>query len=66
MRRLLLRALQHFIVRSGLVLVIVWIDVIPAHWMVLELVPHEQAPQVVMPLEDDAEEVKNLALLKVR
>ena len=57
-------AFQHFIVRRRLVFVIVGLDVILAHGVVLELVPHQNAAQVGMAVEDDAVEIEDLALLK--
>ena len=51
--------------RRRLVLVVVGIDVIAAHGMVGELVPHQDAAQVGVAVEDDAEEVEDLALLEL-
>ena len=41
-------------------------DVVFAHGVVGELVPHEDAAQIGMAVEDDAVEVEGLALLKLR
>ena len=67
-RRLLmaLGLLGHLIVRRWLVLVIVRLHVILAHRMILEPVPHQDASQVRMPVEDDPVEVVNLAFLEFR
>ena len=56
--------LQHFVVRRGFVFVIVRLDVILAHGMGRELVPHQDAAQVGMTIEYDAVEIENLALLE--
>ena len=66
MATVLLCALQHFVVGGGLVFVVVGIDVVPAHGMVLEFVPHQQAAQVGVAVEEDPEEVEDLALLELR
>ena len=58
-------AFQDFVVRGRLVLVVVGLDVVPAHGMVNEAVPHQDAAQVGMAVEDDAEEVEDLALLEL-
>ena len=60
-----LRAVQHVAVRRGLPLVVVGLDVVLAHRMILELVPHQDAAQVGVALEDDAVEVEHLALLEL-
>src|ERR1051325_7378310 len=69
-RRLLgatrLRLFQHVVVRRWLVFVIVRLDVILAHREILETIPHEDAPQVGMAVEDDAVKVECLTLLKFR
>ena len=59
------RLFQHGVVRRGLVFVIVRRDVVLAHRMVGELVPHQDPAQVGMPGEDDAEKIKDLALLEL-
>ena len=51
--------------RGRLVLVVVGIDVVAAHGVVDELVPHEDAAEVGMAVEDDAEEIEDLALLEL-
>ena len=64
-RRVMLPGLgQHVAVGRGLPLVVVRLDVVLAHRVVLELVPHQDAPQVGMPVEDDAEKVENLPFLE--
>jgi hypothetical protein len=55
---------EDFVVGGGLVLVVVGIDVVAAHGVVDEVVPHEEAAEVGVPVEDDAEEVEDLALLE--
>ena len=52
--------------RGRFVFVIVRIDVVPAHGVVDEPVPHQDAAQVGVAVEDDAEEVEDLALLEFR
>ncbi len=49
---------------GGLVLVVVGVDVVAAHGVVDELVPHEEAAEVGVAVEVDAVEVEDLALLK--
>src|ERR1035438_6382177 len=61
---MLVGSLQYVVVRGRLVFVIVRVHVIPAHRIVLEIVPHQQAPQIGMPVEDDSEEIENLPLLQ--
>ena len=51
--------------RGGLVLVVVGLDVVAAHGMILKLVPHQDAAQVGVAVEDDAVEVEDLALLEL-
>src|SRR6266511_4117710 len=64
LRVMSLRALQHGVVRRRLVFVVVWIDVIFAHRIILEAVPHQDAAQVGMALQNDAVEIEDFALLK--
>ena len=49
---------------GGFVFVVVGGGVVFAHGMVLELVPHEDAPEVGVAMEADAVEVENLAFLE--
>ena len=51
--------------RGGLVLVVVGIDVVAAHGVVDEAVPHKDAAEVGMAVEDDAVEVEDLAFLEL-
>ena len=60
-----LRPRQHFIVRRGLVFKVVGLNVILAHGVVFEPVPHQNAAQVGMAGEDDPVEIEDLALLKL-
>ncbi len=55
---------QDFVVRRRLVFVIVRLDVVPAHGVVLETIPHQDAAQIGMAVEDDAVEVEDFPLLK--
>src|ERR1017187_9707835 len=61
---MLVGSLQYVVVRGWLVFVVVRVHVIPAHGMVLELVPHQQAPQIGVTIEDDSEEIEYLTLLQ--
>src|ERR1035441_4773226 len=63
---MLVGSLQHVVMRGRLVFVIIRVHVIPAHRMVLEIVPHQQAPQIGMPVEHDSEEIEYLPLLQFR
>src|SRR2546423_915459 len=56
--------LQHFIMGGWLVFVVIRLDVIFAHGMVLKAVPHQDAAQIRMTIENNAVEIKNLPLLK--
>ncbi len=58
--------LQHVIVRRRLVLEIVGLHVVLAHGVVLEFIPHQQAAQIGMAGKDDAVEIEDFALLKLR
>ena len=59
------RALEHLVVRGGLPLKVIGLHVVAAHRMILELIPHQQAAQIGVPLEDDPEQIEYLALLKL-
>src|ERR1051325_10703620 len=61
-----LRLLQHFIVRRRLVFVVIRLDVIFAHWMIFETVPHQQPPQIGMSVKPNSVKIENLPLLKFR
>ena len=65
-RIMLFCSLQHIVVRCRLVFVIVRLAIIFAHRIILELVPHQNAPQIRMAVEANAVEIENLALLKFR
>jgi len=52
-------------VRGRLLLEVVGGDVVLAHGVVLELVPHQDAAEVGVAVEHDAEEVEDLAFLEV-
>ena len=51
-------------VRRGLPLVIVGLDVVAAHRVVFELVPHQNTTEIGMADEGDAEEIEDFAFLK--
>src|SRR5687767_8389780 len=57
---------QYIIMRSGLVFVIVRLHVVFAHWMILKALPHQQAAESGMPIENNALEIENLTFLKLR
>ena len=59
-----LRFLQHIVVRSWLVFVIVRFSIILAHRMIFELVPHQNPAQIGMAVEPDSVQIENLTLLK--
>src|ERR1035437_3542936 len=59
------RLFQHVIVRCRLVLVIIRFHVVLAHREIPVAVPHQDAPQIGVPIEGDAVEVVSLALLKL-
>ena len=61
---MLLRPLQHFIVRRRFPFVIVRLTVIFPHRMILKLVPHQNPPQIGMTVEADAVQIENFALLE--
>ena len=61
---MLFSAFEHVVVRCGFLFVIVRLDVILAHRIIHELVPHQNSPQVGMTFEVDAVEIEDLALLK--
>ena len=63
---MLVRLYQNIVVRRGLVLVVVGLDIVFAHGMIFKLVPHQYAAQIGMAVEDDSVEVEDLALLKFR
>jgi hypothetical protein len=56
---------EHVAVRRGLPLVVIRLDVVLAHGMPGEGIPHQDAPQIRMPLEDDTVEIEDLALLEL-
>lgn len=62
---MLLRPFQNFVVRRRLIFIVVRLDVIFAHRMILKIVPHENAAQIGVAVEDDAVKVENFALLKL-
>ena len=62
---MLLRFLQHFIMRRGFPFVIVRLPIIFAHRIIFELVPHQNPAQIGMTIEPDAIEIENLALLEL-
>jgi len=57
---------KNLIVRRRLVFVIVRLHVIFAHREILELVPHQDAAEVRVAVEDDAVESKDFTFLKLR
>src|SRR5437879_5575672 len=59
-----LRLLQHIVVRSRLVFVIVWFTIILPHWVIFELIPHQDAPHIGMALKPNTVKIENFALLK--
>ena len=61
---MLLGAFQDFIVRGRFPFEIVRRNVILAHRMIFEFVPHQNPPQIGMPVEMDAVEIEDFALLK--
>jgi hypothetical protein len=63
---MLLRFLQHFVVRRRLVFVIVRLAIIFPHRVIFELIPHQDAAQIGMTVEANAVEIENFALLKFR
>src|ERR1700745_3512886 len=56
--------LQHIVVRSRLVFVIVWFTIILAHWVIFELIPHQDAPHIGMIVEANAVQIEDFSLLK--
>ena len=52
--------------RRWLILVIIRLHVILPHRVVLKTIPHQNPPQVRVPVEEHAVEVEHLALLKLR
>ena len=66
-RRLMgFRSRQNLIVCGRLIFKVIWLHVIAAHGVILESFPHQQPPQVWMPLKNNAEQIKSLTLLKFR
>ena len=59
-------SLQHLIVRRRLVLEVIRLNIIAAHGMILEAIPHQQPPQIRVARKDDSVEIEDLALLKLR
>src|SRR5581483_2866529 len=57
-------SLQNFVVRRRFVFVIVRLLVVFAHRIIFELVPHQDSPQVGVPLELDSVEIENFTFLK--
>src|SRR4051794_15572756 len=51
--------------RGGLVLVVVGLNVIPAHRMIREAVPHQKAAKIGMAVEHNPIEIVDLPLLKL-
>ena len=49
---MLLRLFDNFVMRRGLVLVIVRLHVVFAHGIIEEALPHEQAAQIGMSIEE--------------
>ena len=62
---MLLCSREHVVVRCRFPLKIVRLNVIFAHWMIFEFIPHQDPPQIGMPIEVNAVKIKNLALLKL-
>src|SRR6266705_2964263 len=60
---MLLRLLEHVIVRSRLVFVIVRFAIIFAHRVIDKFIPHQNAPQIGMAIEANTIEVENFPLL---
>src|SRR5260370_14515480 len=61
---MLFRLLQHFIMRRGLIFVIIRVHVIFAHRMVLITFPHQQTAQVGMAIKDGPVQIEKRRLLK--
>src|SRR6266700_569929 len=61
---MLLRLLEHVVMRRRLVFVIVRFAIIFAHRIIPKLVPHQNASQIGMSFETNTGEIENLALLK--
>src|SRR6266513_3359641 len=57
-------SLQHIVVRSRLVFVIVWFTIILPHWVIFELITHQDATHIVMALKPNTVKIENFALLK--
>src|SRR5262245_33486145 len=62
---MLLRFFQYLVVSCGLIFIVIRFDVIPAHRIILKVIPHEDAAQIGMPIENDAIKVIGLSLLKL-
>ena len=63
---MLLRLLEHVVVRSRLVFVIVRFAIIFAHRVIDKFVPHQNPSQIRVAIEANTVEVKNFPLLKFR
>src|SRR5437762_8907511 len=62
---MLLRSREDLIMRRGFPFVIIRLPIIFAHWIVFELVPHQDPAQIRMTIEPDAIEIENLAFLEL-
>src|SRR5579859_1467086 len=56
---------ENFVMRRRLVFVVVRLNVILAHRMVDETVPHQDTPQIRVAVEDDTVKIVNFTLLKL-
>ena len=60
------RLLRYLIMGCGLILIVIRCDVILAHRMIFKTVPHEDAAQIGMTVENNPIQIINLALLEFR
>src|SRR6266446_3013190 len=63
---MLLRLLEHVVVRSRFVFVIVRLVIIFAHRVIDKFIPHQNPPQIRMAIETHAVEIENFPLLEFR
>src|SRR5262249_42054684 len=63
---MLLGPFQHLIMRCWLVFIVVWFDIVFAHGVILKSIPHQDAAQIGVVLENNSVEVKDFTLLKLR
>ena len=52
-------------VRGRFPFVVVWFDIVLAHGVVFKLVPHEDAAEIGVIGEEDAEEIEDFAFLEL-